>query len=71
MGGVCGEYCGRERCAEGVGGEARGNDAIGETQTLDGRIILRVEIMKITVKVIFIISNIEYNTTGWNSMSLT
>jgi hypothetical protein len=33
MSGSCGT-CGRgDRCAQGVGGEARGKDAIGETQT--------------------------------------
>jgi hypothetical protein len=29
----CGAYGGGERCAQGVGGEARGKEAIGETQT--------------------------------------
>jgi hypothetical protein len=33
MGGACGAYGGRERCAQGVGGEARGKEVIGETQT--------------------------------------
>jgi hypothetical protein len=33
MGGACGVYGGGERCAQGVGGEARGKEAIGETQT--------------------------------------
>jgi hypothetical protein len=33
MGWACGEYGGGERCAQGFGGEARGNETIGETQT--------------------------------------
>ena len=41
VGGACGTYGGGERCAQGSSGETRGKGAIGETQTLDGRIILR------------------------------
>jgi hypothetical protein len=33
MGGTCGAHGGGERCAQGVVGEARGKEAIGETQT--------------------------------------
>jgi hypothetical protein len=33
MGGACGTYGGGERCAQGVGVEARGKEAIGKTQT--------------------------------------
>jgi hypothetical protein len=33
MGGACGEYEGGERCAQGVGGESWGKEAIGVTQT--------------------------------------
>jgi hypothetical protein len=33
MGGACGAYGGGERSAQGVGGKARGKEAIGETQT--------------------------------------
>jgi hypothetical protein len=33
MGGACGAYGGGERCAQGVGGEARWKEAIGEIQT--------------------------------------
>jgi hypothetical protein len=33
MGGSCGAAGGGARCAQGVGGEARGKYAIGETQT--------------------------------------
>jgi hypothetical protein len=33
---------GGERCAQGVGGEARGKEAIRETLDVDGRIILRL-----------------------------
>jgi hypothetical protein len=35
------KYRGVERCAQGFGGEAWWNETIGETQTLDGSIILR------------------------------
>jgi hypothetical protein len=31
MGRACGAYGGGERCAQGVGGEARGKEAIGAT----------------------------------------
>jgi hypothetical protein len=33
MGGACGAYGGGQRCAQGVGGEARKKEVIGETQT--------------------------------------
>jgi len=33
VGGACGAYGGGERCAQGVGGETRGKEVIGETQT--------------------------------------
>jgi hypothetical protein len=33
IGGACGVDGGGERSAQGVGGEARGKEAIGETQT--------------------------------------
>jgi hypothetical protein len=33
IGGACGAYAGGEWCAQGVGGEARGKETIGETQT--------------------------------------
>jgi hypothetical protein len=33
MGRACGTYGGGERCAQGFGGEARGIETIGETQT--------------------------------------
>jgi hypothetical protein len=33
MGGSCGAYGRREMCAQGVGVEARGKEAIGEIQT--------------------------------------
>jgi hypothetical protein len=33
MGWECGTYDGRERNAEGVGGETRGKDSTGETMT--------------------------------------
>jgi hypothetical protein len=33
MGVACGAYGGGERCAQGVGGETWGKEAIGETQT--------------------------------------
>jgi hypothetical protein len=33
IGGACGAYGGGQRCAQGVGGEAGGKEAIGETQT--------------------------------------
>ena len=33
MGGACGAYGGGERCAQGSGGETRGKETIGETQT--------------------------------------
>jgi len=33
MGRACGAYGGGLRCAQGVGGEASGNEAIGETKT--------------------------------------
>jgi hypothetical protein len=33
IGGACGTYGGGERCAQGVGGEAIGKEAVGETQT--------------------------------------
>jgi len=33
MGRACGAYGGGEKCAQGVGGEARGKEAIGETKT--------------------------------------
>jgi hypothetical protein len=33
MGRTCGAYGGGERCAQGVGGEARGKEGNGETQT--------------------------------------
>jgi hypothetical protein len=33
MGRACGMYGGGERCAQGVGGEARGKETIGENQT--------------------------------------
>jgi hypothetical protein len=33
IGGACGTYGRRESCAQVVGGEARGKEAIGETQT--------------------------------------
>jgi hypothetical protein len=36
MGGACGAYGGGERCAQGVGGKARGKEAIGETKTKMG-----------------------------------
>jgi hypothetical protein len=36
MGGACGAHGRRERCVQGVGGEARGKEAIGETQTQVG-----------------------------------
>jgi hypothetical protein len=32
MGWACGTYGGRERCAQGVGGETRGKETIGETK---------------------------------------
>jgi hypothetical protein len=32
MGGACGAYGGGERCAQGVDGEAKGEEATGETQ---------------------------------------
>jgi hypothetical protein len=32
MRGACGTYEGGKRCAQGVGGEAREKEAIGETQ---------------------------------------
>jgi hypothetical protein len=40
MGRACGTYGGGERCAQGVGGNTRGKEAVGETD-VDGRIILR------------------------------
>ena len=41
MGGVCGTYGGRERCAQGFGwGNLRERDHCGD-QDVDGRIILR------------------------------
>jgi hypothetical protein len=33
MGWACGTYGGRERCAQGVGGETKGKETIGETKT--------------------------------------
>jgi hypothetical protein len=33
MGGACGVYGEGQRCAQGVSGEARGKEAIGETKT--------------------------------------
>jgi hypothetical protein len=33
MGGAFGTYGRGERCAQGIGGEARGKEATGETQT--------------------------------------
>ena len=33
MGGACGIYGGRERCAQGSGGETWGKETIGVTQT--------------------------------------
>jgi hypothetical protein len=36
MGGACGVYGGRERSAQGVGGETCGKEATGETQTYVG-----------------------------------
>jgi hypothetical protein len=33
MGRTCGTYGGGKRGAQGVGGETRGNEAVGETQT--------------------------------------
>jgi hypothetical protein len=33
---TCGTYGGGERCAQGFGGEAGGNETIGETQTKMG-----------------------------------
>ena len=41
MGEACGAHGRGERCAQGSSGETRGKEAIGETQALDGRIILR------------------------------
>jgi hypothetical protein len=32
MDGACGRYGGRERCVQGVGGETRGKETIGETK---------------------------------------
>ena len=40
MGGTCGTYGGRERCAQGFGGKTEGKSHWGD-QDLDGRIILR------------------------------
>jgi hypothetical protein len=40
MGGVCSTYGGGERCVQGFGGETWGKEAAGETQALDGKIIL-------------------------------
>ena len=40
MGGTCGTYGGRERCAQGFGGETWGKDHWGD-KDVDGRIILR------------------------------
>jgi hypothetical protein len=34
MGWACGAYGGGERCAQGFGGEAWGEETIGETQTV-------------------------------------
>jgi hypothetical protein len=36
MGWACGTYGGRERCAQGVGGETRRKEAIGETKAKVG-----------------------------------
>jgi hypothetical protein len=33
IGRACGTYGGAERCAQGVGGDTRGKEAIGETKT--------------------------------------
>ena len=33
MGGACGTYGGRERCAQGFGRETLGKEIIGETKT--------------------------------------
>ena len=41
MGGACGTYGGRERCAQGFGGETRGKRDHWGDQDVDGRIILR------------------------------
>jgi hypothetical protein len=42
MGGACGTYGRGQRCAQGVGGEARRKEAIrGRPPDVDGRIILR------------------------------
>ena len=41
MGGACGTYGGRERCAQGVGGETLGERDQWGDQDVDGKIILR------------------------------
>ena len=43
MGGACGTYGGRERCAEGFGGETWGKETIWVDQDVDGRIIMKWE----------------------------
>jgi hypothetical protein len=42
MGGACGTYEGRERCAQGVSGESRGKETIGESKKTGGFTFLKV-----------------------------